>query len=458
MRYPPMNETVLPWPQAFRNLLRSRSHASTLLRGTAGSCATSAVANGLLFLSQIVFARLLGVAEFGIYVLAIAWISVLLLVGRIGFDLATVKFVAAYHSAGQWGLLRGFLRTGRIVVLTGSTAVGLVFAGVIMLLKESLGDDLAHALWIGAAIVPALALVQIASATVRGLGHVVVGVLPVSIGLPLLLLLGFGAAVLWLGLPPTATTALAVYLVATIAALICLWPMIRHYMPAIVRRTGVVLRRSEWLRTASAMMLLAGFGVLLNQSTTVIVGMLGGATDAGLFGATSRIASIIQIVTFSLITALGPMASRLHTLGEHDRLQRAVDIGVRAVAAVAVGAAATIALLGERILALFGTEFVAGYDVMMVLVAGQLAGAMMAPAGILLNMTGHQNLSAAILACAAVLNAALCAVLIPAFGLIGAAIAVAATTAMWNAAMAAAAHYRLGIRTYVSLPLPAPKA
>ena len=79
-------------------------------------------------------------------------------------------------------------------------------------------------------------------------------------------------------------------------------------------------------------------------------------------------------------------------------------------------------------------------------------GAAAAPAGIILNMTGHQNDSVKILALALALavNVALCGLLIPMLGSIGAALATAATMTLWNGLMAIAVWRRLGIKAYVT--------
>ena len=100
-----------------------------------------------------------------------------------------------------------------------------------------------------------------------------------------------------------------------------------------------------------------------------------------------------------------------------------------------LGAAALILLLGKPLLWLFGPQFTSGDPVMFILVIGFLIRSSMGPAEFLLNMMGQQRACAINLASAAVLNIVLNLVLVPAYGLLGAATATAtalATVAILN--------------------------
>ena len=105
---------------AGNRLLGSAANGSVLLRGTIGSFGVKAISNGLLFGAQLLFANYIGVDGFGVYVLALAWMNILLLVGRQGFDLATIRYVAAYQADRRWGHLSGFLRASTGVVFGSS--------------------------------------------------------------------------------------------------------------------------------------------------------------------------------------------------------------------------------------------------------------------------------------------------------------------------------------------------
>ena len=70
-----------------------------------GGTASGAVAS---FVVQIILARALEATRYGVYSYLLAWVNVAVLVGKLEFDTAAIRFVAAYDGQRQDGLLRAF--------------------------------------------------------------------------------------------------------------------------------------------------------------------------------------------------------------------------------------------------------------------------------------------------------------------------------------------------------------
>ena len=429
--------------------LGAASDRLTLLRGTAGSFGVKALSNGVLFAAQLLFANYLGVEGFGIYILALAWMNILLLAGRQGFDLATVRFVAGYRAGGNWPELKGFLRASTLIVLAGSITVGLALAATCFFIRPSLGDALYNTLLIVAALVPLFALLQIKAATLRGLGYVVLGDLPHSIAHPLLLVAIAVLGIAALNIQPTPAAAMTAYLISIAISLAIVWWTMRRKFPAEMPSAKPVFKWREWILTAPAMTLIAGFGIVLNQIGAILLGVLATPADAGIFGASTRVAWTLQLVVFALVSALAPMAARLHASRDMHGLQRAIGTTGRTVFVLCLVGMLLLLLIGEWILGWFGDEFRTGYGVMAILLVGQLAWAANAPAGVILNMTGRHNASALMLGGAVIFDITLSILLIPSMGATGAAIANAATLVLWNIVTAAGTYRWLGIRSWV---------
>lgn len=441
--------SLFDWVSEKLNRLGPGSDRATLLRGTAGSFGVKALSNGILFGAQLLFANYLGVDGFGIYILALAWMNILLLAGRQGFDLATVRFVAAYRSEEAWSKLKGFLQASTAVVLTGSVLVGAGLAAVCFAFRTSIGEEFFRALLVVAGIVPLFALLQIKAAALRGLGYVVLGDLPHAIAHPIFLVAVAVFGVTLFGIAPTPSGAVLAYLVSIALSLIVVWVMLRLKFPSQLSPASPQFRWREWVLTAPAMTLIAGFGIVLNQIGTILLGALATPADAGIFGAATRVAWTLQLVVFALVSALAPMAARLHASQDMQGLQRAIGTTGRMVFVLCLAGMLVLLLIGEWILGWFGDEFRVGYGVMAILLIGQLAWAANAPAGVILNMTGRHNASALMLGAAVVFDIILSIILIPSMGATGAAIANAATLIFWNIVTAAGTYRWLGIRSWV---------
>jgi O-antigen/teichoic acid export membrane protein len=133
--------------------------------------------------------------------------------------------------------------------------------------------------------------------------------------------------------------------------------------------------------------------------------------------------SLIMFVHYSVGSAVANRFAALGARGDKESLRAFVRDAVHWTFWPSLTAAIVLLTLGYPLLWLFGPKFVEGYPVMMILVVGFLFRSSMGPAEFLLNMLGQQRLCAAVLVTTAVLNVALNLVLVPAFGLLGAATA-----------------------------------
>ena len=106
-------------------------------------------------------------------------------------------------------------------------------------------------------------------------------------------------------------------------------------------------------------------------------------------------------------------------------------------------------IFGRPMLSLFGPQFTDGYHLMFILAAGLLARAAIGPIERLLNMLGEQRVCAMVYAGAFALNLVLCFVLIPLFGMAGAAIATASALIFESILLFVVTKNRLGFHVFI---------
>ncbi|MFT5486450.1 MAG: O-antigen/teichoic acid export membrane protein [Paracoccaceae bacterium] len=430
--------------------LKPEDIVTAVARQGAGALVVRVSSLLILFGVQALLARLLGADQFGVYTVALAVMGVLQLFARQGFEIAASRFVGAYSGVDNWALLSGFVRASRILVLGGAILFSAALLVVANLVANTLGDGMLHSLWLIAAILPLFTVLQLEAAIVRGMGRASIADIPTWILQPLLLAAGVSTAVFLADAPARAPTVLSVFLGTAVCVVIVQHIIMIRVLPQTVLDATPEYRWGEWMKAAPAMMLFAGSAVLISQANTVLLGAMSSAAEAGIYNISGRIAGILQLVTFCFIGAIGPVAARLHAKGDMIELARVTSIGVRVVFAVALIASIILVIGGEHILAIFGEEFRQGYHTLLVLLIGQLFWAATVPAGVLLNMTGHHNESGKILIVAAAVNFGLCALLIPIYGSMGAAIATSVAIVLWNGIMAWSAERRVGIRAYLT--------
>jgi O-antigen/teichoic acid export membrane protein len=265
---------------------------------------------------------------------------------------------------------------------------------------------------------------------------------------PLIILVGVGALHL-AGVPVTALLGLCV-------AVGGLWGIVLLQFVLLGRKLGRELppakRQYElrtWVTTALPMFLVDGFFILLSYADMLVLQLYVGPVDVAVYFAAAKTLALVSFVYYAVSATVGHRFSELHTAGDHDGLARMVADTVRWTFWPSLALAIPLVLLGRFILSLFGDVFTDGYPVLCVLAIGILGRASVGPSERLLNMVGHQTICAAVYASAFATNLALCFLLVPRFGAIGAATATAIAMLLESMLLYIAVRKRLGINVFV---------
>ena len=159
---------------------RISSLTLTLYRGAAGFLVIYGIGSAISFGVHLLMARLLGARSYGYFVYATSWMAILLLGCNLGLKPTVVRFVAAYKARSEWGSLRGLLSRATGWTIAASAAVTTLSAIALWLLRPGF-DELGTTLALVALAMPFMALADVWSSAVRGLGAVARSQYPASI-------------------------------------------------------------------------------------------------------------------------------------------------------------------------------------------------------------------------------------------------------------------------------------
>jgi O-antigen/teichoic acid export membrane protein len=201
-----------------------------------------------------------------------------------------------------------------------------------------------------------------------------------------------------------------------------------------------------WTHVALPLLLISGMHLVMNRADTLMVGALMDTTQAGVYAVASRVSALALFGMFAVNAIVAPMIAELYADNKLTELQRTVTHGTLASMGFALFIAIGLVFLGSPVLSLFGNAFTAGENALLILLVGQVVSAGTATVGYLLTMTGFQGVSAWITGGGAVLNIVLNAILIPIWGLVGAAFATASTVALTNGISAYFVQRHIGVR------------
>lgn len=423
--------------------------AAILARGASGSMAVHVGAAGIGFAAQVLLARVLGRAHYGGYAYVIQWVAILVLFCQMGLDRTSLRFLAVYASEGKWPLFRGLLRGGEAAVLGSSVVVGGALALAIYGLRGRLGDEVAGTFWVACLVLPLLALAYLRQAGLQALRHPAVGQAPILLLRPACIAVSVGALAWGLGVEFSGPRAMGVNLGATALALLAGSVLLWRYRPDRGRGGERAYDRGLWGRTALPLMVLACVHLLGRRVDVLMLGPLVGMAETGPYVAAVRLADLGSFGLLAVNAIAAPLVAESFAREDRARLQRI--LGLSAAGALAVALPVTVVYIGfgHWFLGLFGEGFGGARLALSILAVGTLGNVLTGSVAVTLTMTGRQKAAAVAVTVAAAVNAMLNVVLIPRYGVTGAATATAISYVFTNVLMLVLVIRGLGVNPTV---------
>lgn len=420
---------------------------SRLVRGVAGSFILKVSSTGLTLITSIILARTMGVTEFGYFSYAIAIVGLLTVPTTLGLPNLIIRYLAAYQARSKWELMRGLLLRTNQAVLIISFVMATLTVAIIWPIKNNLPAIDPTTFLIALLLLPLEALNALRGASLRGLRYAVLGQLPEFLFRPglfiiLVLLLYFLLDSAVLG----ASTVISIRVVATVLAFILGAYLLLMRIPLEVKQSKPDFEIKAWVHSALPLLVVGGMQIINHRMDIVMLGIFTGPEEVGIYQVVTRGAELIPFALIAVNMVVAPEFSRLYANNEISRLQRIVTISSRAILIFSLPAALAMILFGHWILSsVFGSEFIPGATALAILSVAQLVNAGMGSVSYLLNMTGYERYSARGVAIAAIINVVLNLILIPRWGIEGAATATAVSLIAWNLLLAFWVYKKLNI-------------
>ena len=412
----------------FRGLFKSlpgknsNSLGSRLIKGAAGSFGLRIAYTGLTLITSVILARLLGVTDFGVYVVVLNFAALLRIPSTLGIDNLLVREIAVYHTDSQWRLMGGMLRWADRIVMLVSVVIATTATGIAWGIWSS-----NYQMWLtfclGMMSLPFTALRNLKRLAMRGLNRLVTGLIPEMLIAPLLLLILVGCAYGFLGKDLDASWVWLMNIIATVITWAISVVLLAKILPQEAMKAKPQYQPGIWLRSALPFMFLESLQVINARADILMLGAFKGVEAAGIYVPVNRGSQLIAFIFIAFNGVLAPIIASDYAQGKKQHLQKAVTKSARSVLLVATPLAIGLSLGGYWYLSLFGEGFTEGQGALNILCLGQLAIAATCFGGLLLNMTGHERYTATSSAVSVILNVLLNAWFIPLWGVEGAALA-----------------------------------
>ena len=407
-----------------------------LMRSFFGTMGIKLVNLVLVYAISVFLARKLGPQYFGVYSFSIAVANLFVVFAAFGMPALVIRETVKSRLHGEHSEARGMLVFGQGVVLFVSLLLVAAVHTFLFTYPDALRDGMRRGLMISVWIVPVLASIRLWEGALKGLHKASVSQIASMLIRPLIMLTSLGFFAL-AGYVLTYQLALSIMIASMLGALAFAFISFVFLKPSNTERltehsSGFSFQARPWLAAGFAMMLIGSARFVSMQTDRIMLGILSSPEQVGFYTAAARNAQIVDILMAALDVVLASVVVDRFTKGDREGTQKILTITVRAVFLLSLLYSTALYLLSPFILGLFGEEFVAGQTTFLILLVSRLIGIGFGSVGLILAMTGREREAVVWLWFGACLNVVLNYLLIPNYGMEGAAIATLISALIWK--------------------------
>jgi O-antigen/teichoic acid export membrane protein len=389
----------------------------------------------LTFLAQAAIARFWGPELLGEYLLIIAAVNLVAVVMPLGFETTGTYFAAEYRARGEGRLLRGFMvRAYAHVAVTGAIVFALGSAGVQFLGEP--GRVLQAHLVPACLMALATAVVFVNSSVLVGLKRPFSGLLCESIFRPMVVLLAFAVATL-----AVSTSAGFVQMV---------WWLAAGFVGIAIFQFGFVLRAvrtvpaevpergnepARWWRFALPWVVIALATDYFFDLDLLLLANLLSREELAIFGVCARVFALVAFGVSAVYIVTLPDMFESEAMKDRAGFHRKIGDANLVAAGIAVALFAAVAVLGPFLLMLFGPSFAVGAAPLAVLCLALVVRCALGPAALVLSIHDRPYASLPSIGLGLVSLVLANLLLVPRFGLMGAAVAALIAITLWSLAL-----------------------
>lgn len=419
-----MSRTTRPPADRGDDLVQVAKGAGFLAGGTAFSSVVRLVAALLL-------ARWLGAESYGLYILTISVGFAASSFASLGLDVAMERFIAVFTRRGDEVGARGALQVGVVGTLIPVLliAVGIaVFADTIAL-RVFDEADLTPLLALSAAMAVTIAMGTLLKAVLVGCKRIDQSALADHVIQPVSRL-----AFLLLLAPVGMTPALAgiAFLLSYLVSIGAMLAFIDRRIPLASLPQPARRDVREIGAFAFPFWLTGFFRILRTRIQPLLLGVVSTAASVGIFSVVTSASALGRLANASINTALRPTLAQLHDIGDSSEVGRLYVTTTRWTLSVSLPVFVFMALTSDSLLNLFGSSFTAGATALVIASSAEVVNASTGMCGAIIAMSPYNKLKVANATAWMVISLAANVIMIPLWGVTGAAIAILVSTVLIN--------------------------
>lgn len=408
-----------------------RSDLSKIAKNAGISGIGEVASNVLGYLTSIIMARAVGPFGLGVFNLAniVMWVAQVL--SSAGLNEGLLRFVAHYKARKDMPRVNGAIIFGTKITLLQS----ILAASVLFYAADYLSVKIFHNIDVGWALkilifsLPLLALGELWLRAIQSFQEVKYQIYIQKICQPVIKLLVL-VVLFWSGMKLGGILAASIVSIAAGFALSLFY--LNKIHPVYEKASPPVYEKKELILFSLPLSLTQFLGVLNFYVDSLMLGYFKTAAEVGIYSIVTRLALLIVLPLTAINNIFAPMISEYHSKQEIGKMEEMFKTVTKWVFVLSLPVFLIFVLFDEPILTIFGKSFAAGALALIILGGGELINAGSGPVGYILMMTGRSKMIFINSVVFLLLNMTLNYMLIPRYGIAGAAAATGLSVSVIN--------------------------
>lgn len=210
------------------------------------------------------------------------------------------------------------------------------------------------------------------------------------------------------------------------------------------------VKSKKMLKQSIPMMMSSSVLLLMSWTDSLMIGSFIGEHEVGIYNVAVRVALLTSFTINAVNSISAPKISESYNNDKMLEFKNIVNQTTKTIFYSTIPIIIIILVFPEFILNFFGKDFVIARSSLLILVFSQVINAISGSVGVILNMTGKEKIFRNILFLALFINITMNLLLIPIYGIEGAAIASASSLIFWNLSSVFYVYREYGILTFIS--------
>jgi len=403
-----------------RKMIEKESNQKIILSEALLSFSGMSLGSVFRYMFSIIMARFLGAQMLGLYSLGNAITRIAEILALLGLDNGVLRFVSR-DTEDKVNVDRSIYTSLKIGLISSILIAVLLFLSAEKIVNEILNKDsfLITVIKVFAISLPFTVLTLISSFATQAFKILKYKIFVNQIVNPLTLLIAFVTSYFLLGIE---LSILLPTVVSSIIGLMFILKFLTNFSSISLSKIIGTTVDKDILKFSVPLMFVSAIGIIMHWIDIIMLGILSNATEVGMYHPIERTAGLVRMILFAFAGIFAPIFSEHYFKKNKNGMKDSYQSSSKYILAFSLPIFIFLFIFSEPMLLVFGTEF-QNYFALKVLLLGIFIQTIFGLGSSTLTMSGYTKFNLLNVSIALVLNIISNSILIPLYGLTGAALA-----------------------------------